>query len=615
MLSTAASVDKTACCQTERWACAGTLPWWSGDVVYQIYPRSFADSTGDGIGDVRGILQHMDYLTALNITAVWLSPVFPSPMVDGGYDVSNYTNVDPIFGTLADLDALIAALHARGIRVLLDLVPNHTSNQHPWFVSASSSRSSPYRNFYVWAEPSVSNSSVDFPGPLPNNWLSFFGGSAWTWEPRTRQWYLHQYLPQQPDLNWRNPRVLVAFGDIVRFWMARGVDGFRVDSLPTLLEDAQLRNEPRNPDWRPGQDPFLSQLHLNVTQDVPPLQQLVHRLRDFADEGHSVLVCETPLPPKELSDFYFGCQLPFFFGLVHWTAAWNASRLRHEIVSYLQEVPTGGATPTFVLSNHDNPRVASRLGGKRQARAALLLLLTLPGTPTVYQGEELGLRDAVVRPDQVRDTSALRQPRSLWATVGRDPERAPMPWSAQPPDGGFSSVPGSAPPWLPLPPDWNTTVNVAVQTGDPLSTLSLFKRLTALRREQPALRGSPFVPLDVGLENDNVLAFARPLLCDCGDSSAPSPAPEVQYPPDVYERPANGDSAFIILFNLGNAAAHINVTQSLISAGLASLPDGHKLTVVIDSVDVVARAGESIDAMDVAVQSWQAVVFTLPLAW
>ena len=615
------------CCELEREACAGVQPWWSGDVIYQIYPRSFADSDGDGVGDLRGILQHVDYLQALNVSAVWLSPIFPSPLADFGYDVSNYEDVDPLFGTLGDLDALIAALHARAIRLILDLVPNHTSDQHPWFKSASSSRSSSFRDWFVWVDDdSPHNDSSTPPGPPPNNWISEFGGSAWTWEPRTRAWYLHQYLAQQPDLNWRNPQVVAAFGDIMRFWLSRGVDGFRVDSLPTLIEDAQLRDEQINPDWRPGGDPFQKQIHVNRTEDVAPLHQVVHQLRAFADEWRAVLVCETPIPPPELREFYGTaasdeCQLPFNFGLVKWTADWNATRLRHEIVAYLEYAVPTGAVPTFVLSNHDNPRVASRLGGQRQARAALVLLLTLPGTPTVYYGEELGLLDAVLRPDQVRDPSALRRPRELWPLVGRDPERTPMPWSAVPPFAGFMPLNATSEPWLPLPPGWNASDNVAAQAGDAGSSLTLFRELTALRRGQPALRGAPFVPLDV--DSNSVLAFARPLRCNCDSDTAPAPAAGVEYLPDAYERPAlqggTGAVAFITVINLlANSTADVNLAAALLAAGMGDdllrlTRQAMTLTVVFDSLDVVAHFGETVDAAHVLVQPWQAVVLAMPL--
>ena len=643
------------CCALEREACAGKQvrrpafpshfwltfsdprlvrsrlqPWWSGDVIYQIYPRSFADSDGDGVGDLRGILQHVDYLQALNISAVWLSPVYPSPLADFGYDVSDYKDVDPVFGTLGDLDALIAALHSRSVRLILDLVPNHTSDQHPWFISAASNRSSPYRDWYVWVDDdsprNASSTDASSPGPPPNNWLSEFGGSAWTWEPRTRAWYLHQYLPQQPDLNWRNPKVVAAFHDIMRFWLARGVDGFRVDSLPTLVEDAQLRDEPLNPGWQAGDDPFQQQVHVNRTEDVAPLHQVVHQLRAFADEWQAVLVCETPIPPPELREFYGTpesdeCQLPFNFGLVHWNADWNATRLRHEILAYLEYIPTA-AVPTFVLSNHDNHRVASRLGGQRQARAALVLLLMLPGTPTVYNGEELGLLDAVLRVDQVRDPSALRRPRDLWPLVGRDPERAPMPWSADQPFGGFMPSNATAQePWLPLPPGWNASDNVAAQAGDAASTLTLFRQLTALRRGQPALRGAPFVPLDV--KSNSVLAFARPLRCNCESGTAPAPAVGVEYLPDAYERPTvpggTGAVAFITVLNLSaNSTADVNLAAALYSAGMGDdllrlTRQGMTLAVVFDSVDVAGHFGETVDAAHVAVQPWQALVLAMPL--
>ena len=448
---------------------------------------------------------------------------------DFGYDVSDYKNVHQIFGSLADLDALIAAAHARGLRVLLDLVPNHTSDAHPWFSAAASSRTSPKRDYYIWVNaedaPGGGNTTggAGPPGPPPNNWRSFFGGSAWSWEPNTRSWYLHQYLPTQPDLNWRSPDVVAEFADIVQFWQHRGVDGFRIDSLPTLLEDAQLADEPPNLDWRDGSDPHDALLHLNHTQDVFPLHRVVKHLRSIADSGGSVLVCETRVALHELARFYgpklHECQLPFNFELVSWTAAWNATMLKSTIASYLASLPRG-AVPTWVLGNHDNPRVATRLGGERQARAATLLLLSLPGTPTVYNGEELGMHNVALSDDQVRDPAALRQPRALWPVVGRDPERTPMQWDATRAAGFLPpGAPSAATPWLPLSPDY-TTVNAAAQSDNATSTLTLFRLAASLRRAEPALRGAPLVPLDWAGSDAvpaGVVAFARPLRCACGN--------------------------------------------------------------------------------------------------
>lgn len=618
VLPVAASASMS-CGALERAECAGTGSWWSGGVIYQVYVRSFQDSDGDGVGDLRGIQSRLDYLASLNISGIWLSPVYPSPMKDFGYDVSDFTDVHSLFGTLEDLDALVAAAHERGIRVLLDLVPNHTSDAHPWFVESASSRTSPKRDWYVWVDaPAEGNSSGAASRP-PNDWLSFFGGSAWTWDTNTRAWYLHQYLPEQPDLNWRNPQVRAALANVMRFWQRRGVDGFRIDSLPTLLEDALLRDEAPNPAWRPGMDPHDAQLHLRSTQDVDPLHAVVHQLRAVADERSSVLVCETNVGLNELQRFYgprlHECQLPFNFGLVSWRADWNATRLRGAIVSYLSELPPG-ATATFVLANHDNSRVATRLGGQRKARAALTLLMSLPGTPTVYNGEELGALDVALSEAQVRDPAALRQPRVLWPLVGRDPERAPLAWTGDQPHAGFlpPSAPPGVQPWLPLPPDWRTN-NAAQQSGNETSTLSLFRALAALRRGEPALRGAPLVVLELG---DDVLAFVRPLRCRCGPGARPAPGPassEDLPEADIFERPPAGAKAFVFALNMGAQHLTLDVGAALRRAGLAAdllLPPG-RLQLVLDSDAVTTHAGELLASSSILLAPWQARLLSMPL--
>ncbi len=445
--------------------------WWQSAVIYQIYPRSFQDSDGDGIGDLKGILQRLDHLEALGVDAIWLSPVFPSPMADFGYDVSDYCDVDPLFGSLADLDKLIAEAHARKLRVILDFVPNHSSDQHPWFIESRSSRLSAKRDWYIWQDPAADG------GP-PNNWGSTFGGSAWDYDAATGQYFYHAFLKEQPDLNWRHPQVQAAMHDVLRFWMRRGVDGFRIDVLWHLMKDPQFRDNPVNPDWQPGM-PDITRTLRTQSCDHPDILGIVEGLRNVADEFEDrVLIGELYRPLERLVDYYGpqgkGVHLPFNFHLMD--VEWRARDLAELVQTYEGLLPEG-AWPNWVLGNHDQPRIASRLGPE-QARIAMMLLLTLRGTPTLYQGDELGLPDAIVAADQVRDPWALREPD---ANVGRDPQRSPMPW-----DGGTHSGFSSAKPWLPLVDHWRT-LNVAVQEGDAGSMLALTRQLLKVRRSSQAL--------------------------------------------------------------------------------------------------------------------------------
>ena len=369
--------------------------WWQRGVIYQIYPRSFMDGDGDGVGDLPGILRRLDHLTWLGVDAVWLSPVHPSPMDDFGYDVSDYTDVDPVFGTLADLDELVATAHRRGLRVLLDWVPNHTSDRHPWFQASRASRDGARRDWYVWRDPPPGG------GP-PTNWLRYIGDSAWCWDEPTGQFYYRVFLDSQPDLNWRNPQVQEAMFDTLRFWLARGIDGFRIDALIVLVEDDRLRGNSPNPGYRPGQDmPYLRELSVwNV--DRPETRELAARMRKVVDEfgDDRVLLAELGIPLEQAVAYYGGegdtIQVPFNFELL--SAAWDAHGIAGFVDRYLAALPAG-AWPNWVLGNHDTPRVASRLG-QAQARVAAMLLLTLPGTPILYQGEELGLTDVPIPAEQ-----------------------------------------------------------------------------------------------------------------------------------------------------------------------------------------------------------------------
>ncbi len=445
-----------------------------------MYPRSFADGNGDGIGDLPGVVAHLDHLAWLGIDALWLSPIFRSPMRDFGYDVADYRDVDPAFGTLADLDGLVREAHDRGIRVVLDFVPSHTSSDHPWFRDARRSRDAEHRDWYVWRDPAAGG------GP-PNDMLAQFGGPAWTLDATTGQYWYHSFLPEQPDLDWRNARVRAAMADVLRFWFDRGIDGFRIDVLWMLAKDEwPWRDGPVGP----GPGGAIEDRRQALTHgDGPAMPRYLRELRDVADAcGERLLIGELYLPPERLARYYgeggHGVQLPFNFALV--LVPWEADAVAAAIAAYEAALPAGG-WPSWVLGNHDQPRIATRVGAA-QARVAAMLLLTLRGTPTLYYGDELGLADVEVPPERVVDVA------------GRDPQRSPMPWGPGP-NGGFSAVE----PWLPMAPA-AATASVAAQRADPASMLALHRRLLALRRAEPALQLGAWTAVNAP---DGVLAFER----------------------------------------------------------------------------------------------------------
>jgi alpha-glucosidase len=467
-----------------------SVPWWQRAVIYQIYPRSFQDSNGDGIGDLEGIRRRLDFCVSLGIDAVWLSPIYPSPMADFGYDISNYTAIDPTFGTMRDFDRLLEEIKLRGLKLILDYVPNHTSNQHPWFKESRSSRESPKRDWYLWRSPSPEG------GP-PNNWLSNFGGPAWALDPLTGQYYYHSFLKEQPDLNWRNPAVVEAMHDVLRFWLKKGVDGFRIDVLWMLIKDDQWRDNPVNPQFRPGMPAFSSQIPLYTT-DRPEVQLIVAGLRHVTDEFEDrVLIGEIYLPVNRLMTYYGkdlgGVQLPFNFQLLQ--TVWDATVIANLIQQYEIALPPGG-WPNWVLGNHDNPRIASRVGIE-QARIAAMLLLTLRGTPTMYYGDELGMLNVPIPADRVQDPFEKNVPGK---GVGRDPSRTPMLWDATPYAGFSDHLP-----WLPVTPG-HSTVNVEFQSQDSSSFLALYRALLRIRKSHPSLSVGDFArfPAPPG-----VLAYLR----------------------------------------------------------------------------------------------------------
>jgi alpha-glucosidase len=464
--------------------------WWKTGVVYQIYPRSFMDGNGDGVGDLAGIESRLDHLSWLGVDAIWISPIYPSPMADFGYDVSDYCDIHPLFGDLAAFDRLLDAVHARGLRMLLDLVPSHTSEQHPWFLESRSSTDNPKRDWYVWADPGPD-------GGTPNNWLSEFGGPAWTFDEHTGQYYLHLFLSEQPSLNWRNPKVRAAVMDAMRFWFDRGVDGFRVDAIEYLVPDAELRDNPPNPDWHEALSPARSVLSVH-TLHRPEVFDYVAEMRRVARsyEEERLLVGEAYGTLDQLVAYYGteldGFQLPFNFQLIG--AEWNAPNIAGIVDRYEAALPEG-AWPNWVLGNHDRQRVASRVG-PAQARVAAMLLLTLRGTPTVYQGDELGMENVPIPPEWVMDPWEKNIP---GLGLGRDPVRTPIAWS-----GGEGAGFTSGTPWLPI--DRRPEMRVDLQKEDPGSMLGFHRALLALRRKEAALSLGSYRTLGV---DENVFCFER----------------------------------------------------------------------------------------------------------
>ncbi|SDD84459.1 alpha-glucosidase [Dyadobacter soli] len=466
--------------------------WWQTGVIYQIYPRSFQDASGDGIGDLKGIVQRLDYLQWLGIDCVWLSPIYPSPMADFGYDISDYQGIHPLFGTMEDFDELLGQVHSRGMKLILDLVPNHTSDQHPWFLESRSSRDNPKRDWYIWHDAGQN-------GALPNNWLSVFGGHAWEWDETTQQYYYHAFLKQQPDLNWRNPEVQKAMMDVMHFWLRKGVDGFRVDVMWHMIKDAQLRNNPVVPNSPFDEKDLIYEYHDPVySTDQPEVHEIVRMMRQVTNQyDDRVLIGEIYLPIHKLVTYYgadrSGAHLPFNFQLL--TLPWDSEQIARAIDEYEGALPADG-WPNWVLGNHDQPRVASRVG-RSQARVAAMLLLTLRGTPTIYYGDEIGMRDVPIPQDEVVDPQGLNMPDR---NISRDPARTPMQWNAEE-FAGFSAHK----PWLRLPHSLRN-VNVELQKEDPDSMLAFYHSLLTLRKRQPALQTGKYTPV---YSDKQLLAFIR----------------------------------------------------------------------------------------------------------
>ncbi|MDF2735156.1 MAG: alpha-glucosidase [Chloroflexota bacterium] len=478
--------------------------WWREGIVYQVYPRSYADTDGNGVGDLAGIIEHLDHLgpDGLGVDGVWLSPIYPSPGFDVGYDVSDHSAVDPLLGTEEDFDRLVREAHARGLRVILDLVMNHTSDQHAWFQASRQSREGPYADFYLWRDPAGRDADGN---PLPpNNWLSFFGGSAWEYEPARDQFYMHTFLVEQPEVNWRNPVVEEAQLKMVRGWLDRGVDGFRLDVFNIFLKDPEMPSNPELEDLAEGTSAWDRQEH-KYDRDQPDFPELIARFRAIVDEvpgrmSVGELFYGGPETSASLSNQN---HLVFDWELVR--APWSAAEYR-ALLDRRQAI-FGDTWPTVVLSNHDQSRHASRLSASAGiddtdavARASAAVLLTLRGTPFLYYGEEIGLRDVEVPFEEIIDPPA-RRVEAGWVWWNRDGCRSPMPWTGEP-GHGFTT----GRPWIRFGDDADTR-HVAAQALDPPSVLGTYKRLIALRQGRSSLRRGALRRLDIG--GDDVLAYIR----------------------------------------------------------------------------------------------------------
>ena len=477
--------------------------WWQDGIIYQIYPRSFADSNGDGFGDLPGITAQLTYLAELGVDALWLSPIYPSPDADFGYDIADYTDIDPRFGSLKDFDQLVAQAHKLGLRIILDMVLNHSSDQHPWFLESRSGRTNPRRDWYIWRDPAAG-------GRPPNNWQTSFGGSAWEFDPTSGQYYLHSFLKQQPDVNWRNPAVRQAMLDVFRFWLDRGVDGFRLDVFNAFFKDEQFRDNPVSFGLRA----FDRQKHI-YDMNQPEMFGFLGELRALLDAyperysvGETYITSEKAITYVGNDRLHAAFSFDFFESEL--TFPWRPGWILERLTKRDNLFEAAKAWPTTVLGNHDKPRIASRYARGElddQALIAMALLLTVRGTPYLYYGEEIGMRDIKLKRSEIMDPPGKK----YWPIFkGRDGCRSPMQWNSSD-YAGFST----AQPWLKVHPDYPKR-NVAAQQADPASILNLTRRLIALRRITPALRRGTFKPIfrtDTG-----VLAYERELKQANGES-------------------------------------------------------------------------------------------------
>jgi alpha-glucosidase len=464
--------------------------WWQTAVIYEVYLRSFHDSNGDGIGDIKGVTSKLDYLQWLGVNAVWITPFYPSPMADFGYDISDYRGVDPLFGSMNDVEELIEQLHSRKMKLIIDLVPNHTSDKHPWFTEARSSKDNPKRDWYIWKDAKAG-------GEPPNNWLSVLGGSAWEWDKNTGQFYYHAFLKEQPDLNFRNPEVIEALSDLMRYWLEKGVDGFRIDALWHLIKDEQFRDNPPNPDFKESM-PDCDKLKQIYSCDQPEVHEVIAKLRGVLDEyDERVMIGEIYLPAAKVVAYYGddcgGANLPTNFQMFF--IPWITDKIALAVDEY-EAALAESCWPNWTFGNHDKPRLHSRVGDD-QLRNAAMLLLTLRGTPTLYYGEEIGMSQVKLSKEEMKDPQGLNMPGK---NLSRDPQRTPMQWNSEK-NAGFSE----GQPWLRIDDNYKK-VNVELMKDDTQSLLVFYKQLIQLRQKEPALNVGNYKPMR---SDDKTICFIR----------------------------------------------------------------------------------------------------------
>ncbi|XP_030854020.1 maltase 1 [Strongylocentrotus purpuratus] len=567
----------------------GWKEWWKNTIIYQIYPRSFMDADGDGVGDLKGITSRLQYFVDIDVRAIWISPIFSSPFADFGYDISDFKDIDPVFGTLDDYDALIKEAHRLGLKVILDFVPNHSSDQHPWFLESKKNRDyrNPYRDYYVWKDPKAGCTSVDPRECLPNNWIGVFGGSVWEWVEERQQFYMHAFLKEQPDLNYLDGIVRDEMKDVVRFWMERGADGLRVDAVAQLIEDHYMRDEPPDPAYKPtGKEtrPQWTSLLHNYTFNHPEHHTSIRSWRSDVMDKYSTepnyrfMMTETYDEPANLLDYYgtedgAEADFPFNFQLISLNADNLSGNKVFQLVDDWMKVTLGDKWPNWVIGNHDNFRAGHRLG-KQFARAANVLNLLLPGTPTTYYGEELGMEHISVTFEETQDPSGKNNP-CCWEAYSRDPERSPMQWNTEK-NAGFSTAQKT---WLPVHENYLTGLNVESQLKDPKSMLNLYKSLAKIRKLRPAFHTNT---LQYSVVNENIFSFLR----------APA-ADESQYP------------SYLVAINFGKSGPVIGDYAGALRTNGVALKSNVGVVEISSNVD---RNGEKVPLNSIELRSGEALV-------
>lgn len=493
--------------------CSHALEWWESGNYYQVYPRSFKDSNGDGVGDLKGVISKVSYLKDLGMSGVWLSPIMKSPMIDHGYDISDYREIDPLYGTMADFDQLVAECQSNGIHLILDFVPNHTSDEHEWF-KKSERRENGYEDYFMWHPGNVSNIIGGGRPGLPNNWVSVMKGPAWTWSEKRQAYFYHAFSSAQPDLNYRNPKVVDEMKEVLRFWLKRKVSGFRIDAVENLFEVAPDKdgNYPDEPISGDCDDPqnwcYLKHIHV---MDLPETVEMVYQWREVLDErdyGESKVMMTEAYPPLNLLTEYYqneagtrkGAHIPFNFEIIFKLSKESSARQCRQVMeNYMNYIPVGHL-PNWVLGNHDRDRIATRLGSDR-IDLFNVLLQTMPGHAITYQGEEIGMDNAYITWNQTQDPQACNTNSSVYHLYSRDPVRTPMQWNANQ-NAGFSSAPST---WLPLNENYKT-LNVEAQESDPNSHLNVFKKMTSLRQKSAFKTGTYRSARNV---HDDLLVYVR----------------------------------------------------------------------------------------------------------